>query len=187
MARMTLLEAVNLILRKLGEIEVSSVDENYPTLPYALAALTEARKTMLGEGYWFNTFYEHTLQPDVDGYVNVPADCSKFFPADGKFAFTGTAIALQGTGSLQVGEPVLGRMIVDKDFETLPEMARFAVAYTAAASTYLGDIGPDATHAELESLRDYYLNQINGDHTTSRKLNSRNRKQQLRWRMALTT
>ncbi|QJD54988.1 putative tail tubular protein [Pseudomonas phage MR16] len=184
---MTLLEAVNLILRKIGEIPVTSVDEQYSTLTIALPALEEARVRILSEGYWFNTFYEHILQPLVSGEVVTPADCLKFFPADGKYAFTGKRISLSESGSIFVNEAVKGRLIIDSVFEELPEVVQYAIAYSAAYDTYVSDIGNDDIANNLGARRDEFMQQLNGDHTINRKQNSRQRKQVQRWRSALRT
>ncbi|MNJ09331.1 hypothetical protein D3C77_34750 [compost metagenome] len=181
------LGAVNLILRKLGEIPVTNIDEPYPTLAVALPALDEAQATVLSEGYWFNTFYGATLQPLVDGRVMVPLDCLKFFPDDAKFAFTGTQIRDSETGSEFLHVPVKGRLILNMDFEQLPPTARYAIAYTAAADVYRNDIGPDETYADISRYRDAYIAQVNGDHTVSRKQNSRTRRQFERYRRSLNT
>lgn len=183
---MNLLDAVNLILRKIGEIPVTSVDEQYPTLPLALAALDESRKAVLSEGYWFNTFYEAVLQPNTDGEVRTPPETIKFFPADPAYVYAGAFIR-RPDGSRDLGVPVKGRLVVDMPFEDLPETVRNVVAYSAAYNTYLADIGPDSTLAELAAQRDGYLRQLNGDHTTSRKHNSRQRKQVLRYYQSLRT
>lgn len=181
------LGAVNLILRKLGEIPVTSIDEPYPTLAVALPAIDEAQVLVLSEGYWFNTFYNSTLMPQSDGRVPTPLDCLKFFPDDGKFAFVGTQIRDSATGNEFLGVPVTGRLILNMDFESLPLVARYAIAYTAAADVYRNDIGPDATYSDIVMNRDRYIGQINGDHTASRQKNSRNRKQFSRWRSSLYT
>lgn len=181
------LGAVNLILRKLGEIPVTSIDEPYPTLAIALPALDEAQVTVLSEGYWFNTFYKAQLQPTLTGEVPTPLDCIKFFPDDARFVFAGSRIRDAGTGSMFVGETVKGRMVLNMPFEELPQVARYAIAYWAAATCYLSDIGPDDTYADITRNRDQYVYQLSGDHTTSRKHNSRERKQVMRWRRALST
>ena len=184
---MDLLKAVNLVLRKIGEIPVTSIDEQYPTLTIVLPALEEARIRLLSEGYWFNTYYAHTLQPDVTGRVSLPLNCLKFFPAEERHKFTGVGIADTDTGSVFINEPVTGRLIVDIPFENLVEVMQYAVAYSAAHDTYLSDIGDDDICRKLEQRRDEFLEQVNGDHTVSRKQNSRKRKQQMRWRHSLTT
>lgn len=184
---MNTLDAVNLILRKIGEIPVTSVDEQYPTLAVALPALDESRTVILSEGYWFNTFYQHTLVQQVDGTVKTPENCLKFFPDDPQYTFVGNGIRLQSTGSPFINADVVGRLIIDLPFDNLPEMAQYAIAYHAAADTYQGDIGPDATWQSLVAKRDEYIGQIGGDHTISRQHNSRSRKQFARLRQQLRT
>ena len=181
------LGAVNLILRKLGEIPVTNIDEPYPTLAVALPALDEAQVTVLSEGYWFNTYYGTTLQPLTDGRVLVPLDCLKFFPDEAEFTFTGTQIRDSATADEFLFKPVKGRLVLNMDFEQLPQVARYAIAYTAAADVYRNDIGPDETYVDISGYRDRFIQQLNGDHTVSRKQNSRNRKQFERFRRALYT
>ncbi|UAW53677.1 hypothetical protein pphageT12_45 [Pseudomonas phage pphageT12] len=184
---MLLLDAVNLILRKIGEIPVTSIDEQYSTLTIALPALEEARIRILSEGYWFNTYYQHTLQPEVSGEVFVPKDCLKFFPDDGAYVFNGKQGSASQTGDTFLRVPVVGRMIQDVPFDELPEVAQYAVAYSAAYDTYVSDIGDDDIAKNLMMRREEFLRQLNGDHTISRKQNSRQRKQVMRWRQSLRT
>lgn len=184
---MTLLEAVNLVLRKIGEIPVTSVDEQYSTLTIALPALDEARVRLLSEGYWFNTFYKYILAPTITGESLTPTDCLKFFPAEDRFSWIGQRVRKTDDGNIIVGESVEGRLIVDLPFEDLPEVCQYAVAYSAAYDTYVADIGDDDIAKNLAARRDEFLEQLNGDHTVSRKQNSRGRKQVQRWRQALRT
>ena len=184
---MELLDAVNLVLRKIGEIPVTSVDEQYPTLTIVLPALAEARVKMLSEGYWFNSYYKHVLQPMPDGQVLLPANCLKFFPKEARHKFTGSRIADTDTGSIFVKEPVEGRLIIDIPFDDLSEITQYAIAYGAAYETYLSDIGNDDICKKLEETRDEYVMQLNGDHTVSRKQNSGKKKQVMRWRSRLVT
>lgn len=184
---MNLLEAVNLVLRKIGEIPVTSIDEQYSTLTIALPALEEARIRLLSEGYWFNTYYEHTLQPEVDGTVPVPEDTLKFFPAGDTYTWVGRSVRMTDTGSTFVGTSVPGRLILDVPFEDLPEVAQYAIAYTAAYDTYVSDIGTDDVAKDLLARVGEFVRQMNGDHTVSRKQNSRTRKQVQRWRQSLRT
>lgn len=181
------LEAVNLVLRKIGEIPVTSVDEQYPTLTIVLPALEEARVRLLSEGYWFNTYYKHTISPMPNGEVILPSNCLKFFPKEARHKFTGKRIADTDTGSIYVDEAVEGRMIIDVPFTDLVEVMQYAVAYQAAYDTYVSDIGKDDVAADLLLRCSEYLEQVNGDHTISRKQNSRKRKQVTRWRQSLST
>lgn len=184
---MLILEAVNLILRKIGEIPVTSIDEQYSTLTIALPALEEARVRILSEGYWFNTYYALTLQPDVSGQVFLPENCLKFFPDSQDYVFNGRQGSATATGDPFINTSVVGRMVQDVAFDELPEVAQYAIAYSAAYDTYVSDIGDDDIARNLAMRRDEFLGQLNGDHTISRRQNSRQRKQVMRWRQSLRT
>lgn len=184
---MDLLGAVNLVLRKIGEIPVTSIDEQYPTLALILPAMEEARIKLLSEGYWFNTYYKHTIKQTPNGEVVCPLNTLKFFPEEARHKWVGRRIADTDTGSIFVNEDVTGRIIIDIPFEDLNEVAQYAVAYTVAHATYLSDIGNDDICQKLEVTRDEYIGQVNGDHTVQRKQNSRERKQVMRWRRSLRT
>lgn len=184
---MDLLGAVNLVLRKIGEIPVTSIDEQYPTLAIVLPAMEEARVKLLSEGYWFNTYYKHVLVPNTHGEVKTPLNTLKFFPDEAKHKWVGKRIADTDTGSIFVNENVQGRLVIDVPFEELNEIAQYAVAYTVAHTTYLSDIGDDDICKKLERTRDEYIMQVNGDHTIQRKQNSRQKKQVMRWRQSLRT
>lgn len=183
--RMSKLDAVNLILRKMGEIPVPSIDEPYPTLTIALPAIDEAQTIILQEGFWFNKFDRHVLQPEVSGEILTAPNVLKFFPEDTKYKWEGTRIVMADTGSILINAPVAGVLVINKDFETLPEVARYAIAYWAAAATYESDIGPDDTWRMLAESRDLYLGQLGADHTVTRQANSRQRKVVKRWLRAL--
>lgn len=184
---MRLLEAVNLILRKLGEIEVPTLDEPYPTIPMALAALSEARGTVLKEGWWFNTAYNWEATPDGSGLVYLPENTLMFYTEDPQYTFDGTRVVLTDSHSPVIGKAVRGRLVMDKDFESLPYTAAMAVTYTAAFQTYESDIGPDKTSQSLAETQASYLMTLSAEHTRSRKRNSTNKRAFQQWKRRLTT
>lgn len=184
---MRLLTAVNLILRKLGEIEVPSVDEAYPTLAIVLPALDEARQTVLKEGWWFNTLQDWDAVPDENGEVQLPASTLMFYPDDPKYVFEGQYIVQADNHDPLIGKAVRGRLVLDKEFERLPFTCAMAVAYTAAVDTYTSDIGPDKTSEKLDATRMEYLMTLSAEHTRSRKQNSSHKRAFQRWKRSLRT
>lgn len=177
----TELDAVNLIIRALGENPVPSLDIQYPTLSIAVPALEEARLEVLREGWWFNTLENVTLLPDVDGVIVLPEGTIMFYPDCPDYVFDGAAIRRADDGTLVHGTPMLGRLILDKPFEDIPLSARYAIAYHAAHSAYVNDNGEDTTSQRLMVARDRYVLSLSGDHTRSRKANSRRSKIVQRW------
>lgn len=184
---MRLLTAVNTILRKLGEIDVPSVDEAYPTLAVVLPALEEARTAVLKEGWWFNTLHDWDAAPTPTGEVELPANTLMFYPEDPQYVFEGQVIVMADNHDPFIGRAVRGKLIVDKEFERLPYTAAMAVTYTAAVETYVADIGPDKTSEKLEASMRGYLMTLSAEHTRSRKQNSTHKKAFQRWKRSLHT
>jgi hypothetical protein len=184
---MLLLTAVNTVLRKLGEIDVPSLDEPYPTLAVVLPALEESRQNVLKEGWWFNTMFEWDATPDVNGHVLLPASTLMFYPEDPKYTFDGVQVVLTTNQDPTINATVRGKLIVDKEFERLPYSCAMAITYRAAFDTYISDIGPDDTSKSIEATLMEFLISLGAEHTRSRKQNSRTKKNYLRWRRSLYT
>lgn len=180
---MQILEAVNLVLRRLGEVPVTSVDEQYPTLAVALPALDEARRRILAESWWFNTYKDVTLAPNLAGEVLVPESTLWFYPDETDlYTYAGRNVRLASTGSKIVSASVVGRVVLDIPFEELPETAQYAVAYKAAYDTYIGDVGDDATAKVIGTEFAAAYSELGAAHTRQRKATSRLRAQANQWR-----
>lgn len=184
---MRLLTAVNTILRKLGELELPSLDEPYPTLPLAIAALEEARTNVLKEGWWFNTAHNWVATPDLNGIVELPLNTLMFYPEDPQYVFDGQFIVMADNHSTIIDKPVKGRLVMDKEFERLPHTAAMAVTYTAALETYTADIGPDKTSEAIQLSLTGYLMTLSAEHTRSRKQNTTQKRAFQRWKRSLYT
>lgn len=183
--QLTTLDAVNIVLRRLGETPVTSVDETYPTLAQILPALDEARRTILGEGWWFNTYDSFTASANISGEVILPDDTLRFYPDDvEKFTWSGTYVRLADTGSKIVGEDVPGRVVLDIPFEQLPEVIRYLITYRCAYDTYVSDFGPDNTAQVIAAEMQQYYGEASATHTRQRKLSLRTRTPASRWRNA---
>jgi hypothetical protein len=184
---MLLLDAVNTILRKLGEIDVPSLDEPYPTIPIALSALEEARLNVLKEGWWFNTLHDWTATPALDGTVQLPSNTLIFYPVDPQYVFEGQYIVAADNHDPIIGKSVKGKLVIDKEFERLPYSAAMAITYTAAFETYTADIGPDDTAASIQNSMMGYLATLSAEHTRSRQQNTKHKRAFSRWRRSLFT
>lgn len=184
---MRLLTAVNTILRKLGEIDVPSLDEAYPTLAIVLPALDEARTTVLKEGWWFNTLFNWDALPTPTGEVELPENTLMFYPDDPRYVFEGQFVVMADNHEPIIGKAVRGKLVIDKEFERLPYTCAMAVTYTAAVETYTADIGPDETSQKLDSTRIEFLMTLSAEHTRSRKQNSKHKQSFSKWKRSLRT
>lgn len=180
-------DAVNLILRGIGENPVASLEVQYPTLDIVLPALDEATNEVLTEGWWFNTRYDITLQPDLSGVTVVPESTLAFYPEDESITFEGTRLVYKATGIPLVNQAVRGRLVVTLPFEDCPLTARYAIAYLAAYQVYVSDSGEDSSAGTLMSRHMGYLQQLSATHTRSQKFNSGKRRSVRKWRASLRT
>jgi hypothetical protein len=138
---MNLLEAVNLILPKLGEHRVTQLDQKHPTLAIILPEVDNEIRRMLARGWWFNEF-DTILYPSAEGEVVLGSDALTFTPT-----YTDTAVQRGNklynplTLSFIFPEPVPGRVRQFIEFDDLPESAAQAVYFTALVTCYITDIG----------------------------------------------
>lgn len=179
---MNTLDAVNLCLRKLGESEVTSIDEPYPTLGVIVPALEDNRIKLLteGRGWWFNA-YEVELAPDTNGQIIMPAPVLMFYPESTDYVYTGVRIANAGTLDPVIVGPVKGRSVLDVPFEELPSVARYTIAYAAAHEVYVNDFGPDQTSQKIQEDWAGWYALMASANTRQAKLNIRQKPHVARW------
>lgn len=176
----SILDAVNLILRKLGEPPIGSLNTQYPTLDLILPALDEAQRNLLAEGWWFNKFEPVTLHPNASNRVVVPPDTMVFEPYKADYLFTGEFIRL-ADGALEITTPVQGMRIANLPFEELPLVARTAVVYSAAMAVYAADVGIDDIYQDIQRNYAQAYQELGATHTRQRKYSVRRKKQVQRW------
>lgn len=171
---MTRIEAINIILRALGETPVTSLDEQYPTLALAIPALEVAKRELLEEEWWFNTYMVRTLLPDERGEIILGDGILMVYPEKtSKYMYTGRRIVRVDNGSPIVGEPVNAKVIVDMPFEDMPHSAQLAVTYAAATTVYAADFGPDDTYQHLFQQALSASEEISAQHTRTRSAQAR--------------
>ena len=179
---MNTLDAVNLCLRKLGESEVTSIDEPYPTLGVIVPALTDNRVKLLteGRGWWFNS-YDVALNPDTEGAVAVPESILMFYPDSTDYVYAGTSIVQTGSLDAVIKSPVDGRAILDVEFDRLPRVARYTIAYATAHEVYVNDFGPDQTSQAIQAEWAGWYALLSAANTRQSKLNIRQKPHVARW------
>lgn len=137
----TELSAVNVLLRVIGEQPVQSID------PVESADAESARDTLLewsrsvqARGWHWNREAAYPLSPNSDGEVLLPANCSfvskAYWDANGgapcKFAERGRKLYNRETRSYVWERDVYVDMILQLEWEEMPEYARQAIIYKAA-------------------------------------------------------
>jgi len=175
------LDAVNLILRTMGEHPVASLDVQYPTLNIALPALDVATNTILKEGWWFNTRYAVTLQPDVAGATQIPDNTLTFYPDNASITFEGRRFIWKDTGDTLMDTPVCGRLITLLDFDNCPNTAQYTIAYQAAYDAYVADNGVDSSAQDTSTKLAGWALQLSAEHTRSQRFSSFQKPTVRRW------
>lgn len=138
---MKLLDAVNLILPKLGEHRVTRLDVKHPTLAIILPEVENEIRRLLSRGWWFNEF-DSTLYPSNEGLIFLGTDTLTFTPDCTNTAVQrGTQLYNPVTLSYVFEQPVPGRVRQYVAFDDLPESAGQAVYFSALVSCYITDIG----------------------------------------------
>lgn len=139
---LTLLEAINLILPKLGEHRVTRVDIKHPTIAIIVPEIENTLKALLLKGWWFNEF-EYTGIPDSEGFITLGADALTFTPHPSQ------AFAALRDGRLYNPKnldytwdaSVTGIVKQAVPFDSCPETAQQFVWYSACVDAFATDIG----------------------------------------------
>lgn len=182
---MTELEAVNLILRALGEHPVTTVDTRHPTVQLALAELNARRMVILLHGYWFN-HWNVTLTPDISGFVYVPTGMLAFQSDDpNRYIIRGDKLYDTQNQTYAITTDLYGQSTVDVAFEDMPVQARIVVANQAAIKAYGVDIGLDANAQTYQAEAQEALDLLNAEHSRQRAFSSRSRRSWRRYQGSL--
>lgn len=176
---MRLIDAVNVTLEALGESRAVDVNSSNPSVGLAKAAIERIRRGTLSTGHWFNTI-ERDVTPVEHGRITIPWKQVAIYGMDGKKYSERNGDLYDLVEQTQVfTDPVRLRVILDFNFEDLPEHVALWIAYEAAAQVYSNDLGADATYQVLLqqareyqslSLREHLRNQ---KYSTTRSRNAR--------------
>lgn len=137
---MRLIDAVNLVLPKLGEHPVTNLDISHPTLGIILPEMEETRQELLLEGWWFNEF-EYTAFPDPEGFIDIGTETLSFIPHKEPAILRDGRLYNADTRSYVWDTEVVGLVKEDVPFESLPETAARCILYTATVAAVATDIG----------------------------------------------
>jgi hypothetical protein len=168
---MKLLDAVNLILPKLGEHAVTSLDQKHPTIAVILPEVENRLRSTLLKGWWFNSFV-YKAYPDSEKHIKLGVDTLSFTPLYVDASLRGLDLYNPDTMSFEWDEPVEGMVRQYVEFDLLPESAAQFIFKASLVSIYATDIGltaevnlwaKDSEGAYSDMLAEHLRNQ---KHTT---------------------
>lgn len=148
--RTTELEAINEMLRAIGEAPVSTIDTGNSDVTTALDLLRSHSRRVQALGWHFNTERETIIIPDGNGYLNVPSNALKI-DASGYSAYQdviqrGTKLYDKENKTFVFTESLTVDIVVGLDWDELPESARAHIIALAGLEFVDTDIGSDTRH-----------------------------------------
>lgn len=173
---MRLLDAINMVLPRLGERPVTSTEVKHPTLAVLLPIFDRVRKQLLMQGWWFNT-YRYTAYPNSDGVIDIGANTLKFIP-DPEYPAVVRGQQLYNTKTLtyRFNRPVSGVVVHDLIFEVLPEAAANYVLNTASIEATSTDIGVTQELQVWQAMANEAYNQLMQEHLQQSRYSTKNTK-----------
>ncbi len=151
---MTFLEAINIVLRGVGEGRIQSTSSTHPSVDIAKDLLKESQELILSTGLWFNLEYGVTVPLNVLGQAILPYNTISI---TSKHPNTGLRLKVDtlydpraNTDDLSGRGPIVVDYIYNMDFELLPVLAQQAIAYNAAAMFIADDDGDDVKYSRAE-------------------------------------
>lgn len=166
---MELLECINNILPYFGQASITSVNHKHPTVAMILANIESARKYLLNQGWWFNTFITK-LNPDTQKHIVIDS---------GVIAIQGLGsdnVQLRGrdlfnvdTGSFLFQKSVNVVLLQDIPFEKLPYSAQYWIQCRAAFNAYVRDYGIEEVVQEMQLRQQQARIRLTAQHLAKRR------------------
>lgn len=176
---MKLLDAVNLIMPKLGERPVTSLSVKHPTLAVLLPIIAQKRRSTLTRGWWFNK-YPYTAYPANDGTITIGTDTLSFVPDEVNTAvLRGTDLFNPVTLTSVFTGPVSGIVCQDVEFDLLPESMANYLFYSSLVEAFATDLGVSQELSVWQSLAAQGWSDVMMEHLRQVKKNT---KQGSAWR-----
>lgn len=167
------LDAINLTLEALGESRVMDINTSNPSAGLARSALARNRRGLLSTGYWFNVV-EREITPTADGFIKIPWNQLAVYDAysDNKYGVRGGNLYNLVEQDEHFDSPVKIKVVLDLNFEDLPEHAAMWVANYTAAQVYLNDLGSDGNYANYASEAERYKSLVLREHLRNQKFST---------------
>lgn len=171
---MTLLQAVNTVLKSIGEARVSSLATSHPLVADILENIEQTSLVVQSRGWWFNTFERHIAPVTPGADVVLPAGTTfaqtihRQYGVD-VYVLSGELVN-KDTGDV-VNFPIDLYLRTHLTFETLPETAGQYIA-SRAAFEYASDYDADATKLQtLKNKMDMRYVMFNTEHIRAVRTN----------------
>lgn len=158
MARLSKLEAVNIMLDAIGETPVSSLSSGLPDAEAAERVLNEISRDVQESGFHCNTDEELTLVPDVDGYIQLPQNTLKVDPSgDSQYldlVERAGKLYDRENATYEFSEAVVVDLVIELDYQELPYRLANYIARRAARIYHERVLGSVALDSMIQKNED---------------------------------
>lgn len=148
----TELEAVNTMLRAIGESPVSTLSGDVGVdVVTARQTLTEIMKAVQTEGWIFNTEYDYPLNRDMSGQIIVPANALQVDIVKNRYSdidpvMRGNKVYDRKNHTFTFTIDLKAKIVFGLSFTDMPESARHYVTYRAARKFQDNSLGSEELH-----------------------------------------
>lgn len=183
----TQLEVLNHMLNTIGETPVSSPDSNHPSALSATVTLNRVNKEFQKKGWWFNTEYDLTLSPDINGHILIPTGTLYIDPIDvrSRLARRNGKLYDPVNHTYVIGEAVVVDAVLQLEIEDLPESAASYLMHKAAYDFYVNDDGDETKSNRLEKRVDKAWGELRQEELKAADINANNRPMTARLRIRM--
>lgn len=173
----TELEAVNTLLRAIGESPVSSLSGSVGVeVVTARATISEISKAVQTEGWLFNTEFGYPLTRDTSGEINLPSNAlvvdvpRRAYPTIDP-VIRGLKLYDRMNHTYKFDTDIEARVVFGLDFTELPESARHYITYRAARKFQDNSVGSTELHQFNERDEMYARARLIDEQTEDADLN----------------
>lgn len=182
---MRLIDAVNMIMPKLGERAVTSLDVRHPTLAILLPIIEQTKVEVLGRGWWFNR-YAYTAHPNDAGEIVLGTETLRFLPdATDTAVVRGNRLYNPQTLMYKFNAPVRGMLTENVLFDDLPNTAADYVFYASLVDAYATDLGVSQDIGVWQQKAGSAWSELLAEHLQQRRHNTRKTKAWSKFQAAL--
>lgn len=173
---LTSLDAVNEMLRSIGQGTISSIEFSESVdAENAKAILHDTSRKVQSRGWWFNRERDYPLLPDNDGAITLPANVLKFSPEARYRGVVNRGARLYDTEdhtyTFDAGITIKADITWFLPFEELPQDARNYIAARAGRLFQIGAVGSDLLYRFTREMEQDAMAEMTRAHIAAERPN----------------
>ena len=170
---MLLLNAINTMLRGVGESPVADENSTHPSVQMARATLEAVRIELLAEQWWFNKDFSVELVPEINDFIYIPLGTMQIEVLSNRYIVRRDDRLYNTLDNTYVFEaPIEVNLHPDIAFDDLPPLAQLYIMYRATADFIMEDDGDMAKQQSAAGRADSTLVKLNSEHLKQQRYNA---------------